>query len=384
MTALRKLKLVIFIILISCYSAMTKNKTTIYSPFSFSIDPMERLLLVNFEKDPDKIYIGFEPQVFNDTINGKGMLVIAWRTDGRVDVYHQPALSLDPDKYDIAGKGLANMVERPMNDSFFEVLERGVQCFVQFKDLENRMITVGINENHQARRKPFGLLAPMGHAAENPSAMPLVYLHDFYFVRKNHTEISISIDGRKHHPDRLPIPMDRRKMYFARYSPDPLIVTFNPSFNGEMEKLEMIDDKTAVSGQNYFDLEKSGDNYHIRKMYQHHSQHSIQISFDPPFPNIAHWDEEASSAGKFRIEGHISTGSISGNYEILRMDDGLKIQMHPDKGWRPKANKLSLRLLYTVAGIFKNWPKSYLWTADIKMNENEHFHMQSSWERIDH
>jgi hypothetical protein len=382
MTALKRFKLVTFIILISIYSAMTENPVVIYSPFSFSIDPMERLLLVNIEKDPDEIYMGFEPQVFNDTINGKGMLVIAWRTDGRVDVYHQPALRLDPEKYDIAGKGLANMVERPMADAFFEVMEKGVQCFFRFTDLENRMIEVRINESHPARRKPFGLLAPMGHAAENPSSMPLIYLHDFYFVRKKHTEIMVKIDGREHQPDRLPIPMDRRKMYFARYSPDPFIVTFNPAFNGNLEKLNLIDDKTAVSGQNFFDLEKSGDNYHISRMYQHHNGHSIQISFEPAFPNIAQWDGETGFTGNFKIEGHISTGSISGKYKILKMDDGYQIQMHPDKGWKPKANKLSLRFLYTVAGIFKKWPKSYMWTADIKMTENEHFHMQSNWERI--
>jgi hypothetical protein len=46
------------------------------NPFCIDIDPMERLLLVNFEKDPDTIYIGFEPQVFDDPINGRGHLVI--------------------------------------------------------------------------------------------------------------------------------------------------------------------------------------------------------------------------------------------------------------------------------------------------------------------
>jgi hypothetical protein len=42
-------------------------------PFSIEIDPMERLLLVNFEKDPDSIYVGFEPQVFNDESTAPGI-----------------------------------------------------------------------------------------------------------------------------------------------------------------------------------------------------------------------------------------------------------------------------------------------------------------------
>ena len=64
-----------------------------FNPFHIAIDPMERLLLVNFEKDPDSLYIGFEPQVFDDHINGKGHLVIGWRIDGKVDVYHEPGNS---------------------------------------------------------------------------------------------------------------------------------------------------------------------------------------------------------------------------------------------------------------------------------------------------
>ena len=37
-----------------------------YSPFTLTVDPMERLLLINITADPDEVYIGFEPQVFDD------------------------------------------------------------------------------------------------------------------------------------------------------------------------------------------------------------------------------------------------------------------------------------------------------------------------------
>jgi hypothetical protein len=38
---------------------------------------MERLFLINFEKDPDEIYIGFEPQWFDDAAYGTGLRIIA-------------------------------------------------------------------------------------------------------------------------------------------------------------------------------------------------------------------------------------------------------------------------------------------------------------------
>jgi hypothetical protein len=164
------------------------RNTQLFSPFRIDIDPMERLLLINFEKDPDSLYVGFEPQAFDDDINGTGILVIGWRTDGRIDVYHQPGLHPDPEKFDIAGKGLANMLERKMDGALFEITERGAQAKIRFPDLDGRMIELHLEERSNRTRKPFGLLAPMGQAAENPSAMPLVLLHDFYFVLRSDTE----------------------------------------------------------------------------------------------------------------------------------------------------------------------------------------------------
>ena len=57
-------------------------------PIRLGIDPMERLLVASFKGDPE--FEGFEPQVFDDLINGKGMRVLRYRKDGKIDVYWQP------------------------------------------------------------------------------------------------------------------------------------------------------------------------------------------------------------------------------------------------------------------------------------------------------
>ncbi len=62
-------------------NGMAQKTRNIAVPFSISVDPMQRLLLVNLEKDPDTLYTGFEPQVFDDRVNGKGHLVIGWRVE---------------------------------------------------------------------------------------------------------------------------------------------------------------------------------------------------------------------------------------------------------------------------------------------------------------
>jgi hypothetical protein len=167
--ALINLKAVFFYDIYFDYSNLqpipSKHEQVIQS-FTIQIDPMERVLLVNFEKDRDEVYLGFEPQVFDDDKNGKGHLIIGWLVDGRVDVYHQHSLHLDRAKYDIAGKGLANMISGDMKPAEYEVDDFGVQAHYQFRDLQNRTVEIRINENNTKKRKPFGLLAPMGNAAE--------------------------------------------------------------------------------------------------------------------------------------------------------------------------------------------------------------------------
>ena len=70
----------------------------------------------------------------------KGHLIIGWRQDGKVDVYHQPGLKLDKAKYDITGKGLANMVVRDLQAAFYQVDNAGVKAYYEFfTDIKKEM-----------------------------------------------------------------------------------------------------------------------------------------------------------------------------------------------------------------------------------------------------
>jgi len=63
----------------------TPSLRKIIIPIRLGIDPMERLLVASFKGDPE--FEGFEPQVFDDLINGKGMRMLRYRTNGKVDVW---------------------------------------------------------------------------------------------------------------------------------------------------------------------------------------------------------------------------------------------------------------------------------------------------------
>ena len=373
---------ILLIMAIFLNNGMAQETKNIVMPFSISVDPMQRLLLVNLEKDPDTLYIGFEPQVFDDAVHGKGHLVIGWRADGRVDVFHERGLKLDPATYDIAGKGLAHMEEREMRAAFFDINGAGVQAHYVFDDIHNREVVIRISESNSRKRKPFGLLAPMGDAAENPSAMPLVLLHDFYFVRKKHTEIEVSVDGRRHRMDNLPMPMDWARMTFIRYSPQPLIAKLNPAVEGELPSLTAeTGAERIISGDHEYMLEWRNGMPYIKCIVRNNEIYPLELRFTDPFPDIASLAGKTSIKGGFEIEGHHSTGLISGHYTIEKDNDRVTVTMIPSGGWRPRPDKFSLRFMYTVAGVFKKWPTTYEWTADIREKDDGLLHMKSGWKR---
>lgn len=361
---------------------MEKKSICITNPFRINIDPMERLLLLNFEKDPDETYIGFEPQVFDDGIHGRGHIVIGWRIDGKVDVYCQPGLKLDPEGYDIVGKGLAEMVETQFTEAYYEVNDYGVQAHYEFNSIDNRQVVIKISEKNTRRRKPFGLLAPMGDAAEKPSAMPLVLLNDFYFIRKNNTEAKVSIGGKLHKLDELPVPMDGTRMFYARYSPEPLIATLNPAYDGELKPFS-IEHQQRLAGSEELDIELDWvkDKPYIKSLTRKNTIHPLTLNFIDAFPDIRSLENGDVFSGEFEIKGHPTTGKIGGSYEVEKNGE-IMIKMIPTQGWDPTPSKLSLRFMYSVAKIFKNWPKTYEWTANIQEDGNGVYHMQSRWDRI--
>jgi hypothetical protein len=351
-------------------------------PFSIEIDPMKKLLLVNFENEPDSIYVGFEPQVFDDTINGTGHLIIGWRTDKKIDIYHQKSLTLDASKYNIAGAGLNKMIAVDMEKASFEVNDFGVQAHYKFRDMLERDVEISINEKSQRKRQPFGLLAPMGDAATNPKSLPLVLMHDFYFVRKSETDIKVSIDNKFHKLDILPLPIDWQKMTFVRYSPKPLIATFNPEFNGVLEAIYMeIGQKNIEKGDYVYEIEWNDKKANLKSMSIKNDIHPLTINFNPAFPCLNTIPESAQLKGKFKISGHKSVGSISGDYAIQSSKDSTNITIVPTQGWKPKATKFSTWILFNVVKVFKKWPATYQWNAELRKGTEGLWNMQSKWIR---
>lgn len=364
-----------------------------FSPFSLKISPIERLFLINFEKDPDEIYSGLEPQWFDDASYGKGLRVIAWRKDGYVDVYQQPGLTIE-ETIDVAAKGLADTTICPMRNARFNVTKSGVDVAFDFEDKTGRKIEVEIVEKSQKPTHPFSLLAPVGSSSVNPTSLPVYFMFKFDFVRQKHTDVHISIGGRLHKADPFTFPINGSRVYYMRYSADAFLVDWCPAQSHVLASLKF-------DGQHYHDsnntrYEFTEDAHHpaIARIQSSRNNHTFTAEFHPPFPELNSIVDNASHSGAFILGADASAGLVKGTYKASRSGDLVEVTMHPDGGWEPKPKTLFLKFLFSAAKIFRHWPKTYLWTAQIKLSDSVNSNdddgdevnalpfMDSKWTRI--
>jgi hypothetical protein len=363
----------------------------IVSPFHLETDPMEGLLLINFDMDPDTVYVGFEPQFFDDEVHGRGLLVIGWRVDERVDIYHDPGLRLDPGTYGITGKGLHAMVERSFSKATLELGSSGIRADIAFDDLQGRPVHLMVRETDLRRRSHFGLLAPMGVAASDPPSLPLVYVDGFYFVRRAGSEYRIEIDGRLHRNDPIPLILDGTRVYFLRYSTDPFIVTWNPDTSARVRTLapeqgDGTDTVIAHSEGVRYELEANGAFREIRRMSRREADREVVIEFSPAVPQLLALADGTDVNGAFRITAQPSLGVVRGIWRIERRGGELQLEIVPDGGWTPGPAPRMARLLFRAVSMFRTWPTTYRWRGTIELPPPESPHegalrFRSGWDR---
>jgi hypothetical protein len=341
------------------------GRGTFFSPFNFSIENMERLLLINFEKDPDEQYVGFEPQVFDDDQTGRGIRVLAYRKDKKIDVYQRPGMYSVKSDFDVAGKGCENLVERPLENARFEMTSQGLKVAFSFEDIQGRSIDVLIAENSSQNPKTFSLLAPLGSSTENPPALPLFFLFDFGFVRRAGTTVRVKIEGREHRLDSLPLPLEGQPVFFTRYSLDPFLLSWNTGREGLLPVIEGAQAGKLETGPvKYFLVEKEG-HLEIEQVRVTNSKHTVDFRFSPPVPDVTGLKDGVEVEGLFVLSGEPSIGKVSGAYYLQRLKDRVALMVHPKGGWQPNEKLFTVRLIYRLVGVFRSWPKTYQWKSTL-------------------
>jgi len=129
------------------------------------------------------------------------------------------------------------------------------------------------------------------------------------------------------------------------------------------------------------ELSVNGAAREIHRLTKKTGKHEIHLVFEPAFPQLNLLKENIEVSGKFSVKGQISAGRIGGIYKVKRNQSNIQVVLEPKEGWIPNETKIPIRFLYTVAKIFKHWPKTYRWTAELQ-EDNGNWKIKSDWERL--
>jgi hypothetical protein len=354
------------------------SRGVFYTPFNLSTSKLERLCLIEWQNGQK--YKGLEVQYIDNAENGRGVLVILQSLDDGVNVFHEPSLRMDPQGYAI-GAGLRQFVQTPFGRSRFEIGPHGAVLDIAFRDADGAEVNIQIQEGGPKPPWFFSLLAPMGSAIRTPEYMPLFLMSQFAFVRRRNTRIAVRFGREEANVIRFPFPMGGERVYYARYCADPFIVFWNKKFEGRLEPLHPQGSGLfARDGDEYELIERDG-HFEIAAHIVRSARHTARIAFDPPFPAVTGLADGAQLGGAFTISADPQHGRINGVYGAARQGDEVTLRLHPSGGWTPAGQGWLLRLIFNMGKVFRSWPKTYEWTARLRL-EGEQVHLQARWSRI--
>mgnify|MGYP000911699428 FL=1 len=326
--------------------------------FGIKYTPMEKLAIINFEKKPDSIYKGLELQYLNSTATGSGYRVLAYRNDGCVDMFDDPALIFNPDEQcDVAEKGLNRHIQTKIENVVFEKIKGCVEISFDFVDLQNRPIHVLIKEQTKRNSTPMNLLAPIGVGSEKPSSLPVFFLYEFDFIRRRKTNVDIHIDNKKITLDPFPVPtpMNGQLRYYSRYTLESQIIDFLPH-DMNVKEIELDEQLQYTQGSVRYQFTQTG----LSKMELIHNK-KVAVHFNPAIA-------PGNGSGEFSIRPPEEMGYIEGSYQVKRDGDIIDISLCPDKGWTSAPNSIITKMILSPKSVFCSWLKKYQYAASINLS----------------
>ncbi len=339
-------------------------------PIRVDIDPMERLLVASFKGDPE--FEGFEPQVFDDPINGRGMRVLRYRKDGKVDVYWQPGVQVDRSTFTV-GAGIGDFIETAIEPAHFEITGRSVDLRVAFTDVQGRKVYLCVHEDTHGKRG-FPMLAPVGADVEKPPRLMLVFMPSIDLVRRSGSLVEGHIGDRTLRPASLPILLNWQRVWFVRYVPRPIIGTLNPPMSRPVVVELPAPGSSEVEGMT---VVADGDGS-VTRITAGHEPRLVEVDFLPGFPNLPDIPQGGSSAGRWsiRIMGVPITG---GSYSASREGNRVAVELDVTENWKPSGLPLSMDIFTRMVSMFRTWPATYRWGGVVELGEVPV--MSGTWER---
>lgn len=336
-------------------------------PFDLQVATIPRLL--NGELVDDPVYEGFELQWFDDPVRGAGLLAfLQRRADHLVDYYLAPGLTLDPDDYRI-GAGIGHWGVTTFAADHLEVTLEGVVADVRFTDVEGREIRIAVDDRAAGPRRTGELLAPVGAGIEHPTALMLVWLHGFDLLRDVAPAPEVRIDGEVVDIGSLPGHRLHRRHLIKAAAP----LTVASLCRAGTRELTPIDRERP--GHVHLDGHRRG----IRGLDVEVDGATAGLRLDPPFPALDELVEGTPSTGKWevRVDDATMTG---GTWQARRTGNRVELALEVTRRWRPpRSVPLLLWTVTRLIPVFRRWPTTYRWHADIALGDPPR--ITSTWTR---
>ncbi len=338
-------------------------------PFIFRLDPMERLLVTDISGDDN--YSGIEPQYFDDPFNGKGLRVLRYRMDKKVDLFWERGVKIDFDSFNI-GAGIGDSREVVFEKNIFEIDSKGVKVDIAFEDSNGILNELVINERC-SRCKRFSFLAPVGHEIASPKQFFLAFMKEFDFIKRS-SVVYFKMGGRDLTIKRFPIPRRFKRLYFIRYAGKTVISQLNPPFRA-LPKLKGL----PLSREMYKDMEiifdQAGGVSEIKSGFKNAY---CSMSFYPSLVNIKKMMSGETIKGRFSIynQGEKMTG---GAYSFFAERERCEVILDLDGIWKPNGMPILFRMFVTLVRFFRRWPTTYHWRGIVDLAKEEI--IESDWKR---
>jgi hypothetical protein len=335
----------------------------VLNPFSLRVDELARML--NFELVDHPVYDGGELQWFDDEVHGTGMLAfLSRREDRRIDYYLQMGLRVDRGAYEIGG-GIGSWTEIDFETARLRVANDGIDAEVRFTDRDGRSVEVRVDDRDGRQRHPAGLLAPVSAAIERPTSLLLVWMPRFDLVRSTGAPPIIRIDGADVATGRLPARrLHRRNL--IKYAAPVVTVELNRTRDRALN--------TAAGVQQVWPGPDGG----VSAITAQQAGHRARLLLDPAMPDPAGLADGSTATGRWHVE--IDRARLTGgSWSITRIGDDLTVEQDVDERWKPGRLPWLMRLVTTVVPVFRRWPTTYRWRADIHLGAEPT--MTARWER---
>jgi hypothetical protein len=358
-------------------------------PITLELSPIRRLLGVAVPDEPT--HHALEPQVL-DGPGGSGLVLLAYRHDGHVEVYAEAELVVDASGYDGLGAGLLGIHHATFEAARFEVGSEGLRLDVAFS-ADGHRFELHVHERLTAARDRFPVLAPVGGAFETPDSFPFVWLPGLSFVPARSSEVALRIDGEPRSIPRLPLPIGGRRCLMARYDPEVMACRFNTG--GVTEPPRMPSRRTAPAsregrdgregidgadedGQPRIDLVAVDGRPGIAGIRVERGRHTCAAVLDPPVPDLVCLPDGARREGSLLLQADHVT-ELRAGYELTRYGDRVDLAIAGFGPWRTRQRRPLLAVLFRLP-IFRRWPTTYRWDATLDLAAPE-TRWTSRWSR---